>query len=136
MGAFVRGQRGQYSRKVKFGVPEGTGTKYHDMIITFNEQSQEYLTTITETTERESDLPRKDKSLTYEDICRDIVAGWQPNGKVFEEQDKSPVEYSPENLEAFLVFPMVAQTIVMAFVESMTDRTKPSGNSKGQRSGG
>lgn len=136
MGAFVRGKQGQYTRSINIGVPSGNGVTFHPMVFTFNEVSQEYFAeTCTRIKEVGDDGPSPQKIELYSAVCQDIVAGWQPNGNVYEETDGTPVEFSPENLIEFLTFPLIADTIVAGWLNAHTAR-QDSGNSKGRRSGG
>ena len=137
MGAFVRGQQGQFTRSINIGVPSGNGVTQHPMVFTFNEVSQEYFA---ETCKRINDvgddgMPSPQKTELYSGICREIVAGWQPNGNVFQETDGSPVEFSQQNLNEFLTLPLIADTIIAGWLNAHTAR-QDSGNSKGRRSGG
>lgn len=57
----------------------------------------------------------QDKAMSFKDFCRRVLAGWEGVSA----DGKSDMPFTPANLEEFLDVPLVATSIVDAYVGSL-----------------
>lgn len=137
MPAFVLGRPGEYTWPVEFLMEEGGKMVKRPMMSRFRETTQaDYEAFTREVRELGVRAEAGDPEVAVDwcGKCREVVAGWEANGKVFLDEDGNPAVFTPENLEDMITgHAMVAQIIAEAWLESvLARRTKTKGGNAGR----
>lgn len=134
--AFIVGEAGEYSWPITFKVPPASGAKTqwetHSMIFRFKEMTQDRFNEIYAQSQAEADQPNP--SFDWSELCREVVVGWTPNGKVYLDTDGSPAEFSDVNLESLIgLHCMIASTIGGQWLDCVLQRQEGKAKNSGGR---
>ena len=106
---FVLNKNGSYSWPVIFSVPaDGGKVEKKSFEVTYKRLPQSKLKKVLDEVE--------ESKVTDIDFCKDVVIGW----KGIQDEDGNELQFSESSLESLLDYPMLAKTLVLTYIESLS----------------